>query len=396
MPNILMPALSPTMEEGKLSKWLVKVGDTVKPGDVLAEIETDKATMEVESVDSGKVTEILIAEGTEGVKVNAPIAVILGEGESAPRACAGGEDRARAVGGAGRGGREGRRCRAVATAAAPAAPKFEAAGRSRPAGRRRDGRDDRAPGAQRGDGRGDAPRQGRLHHGRGGRRVSGRLQDHPGAAAGIRAAARRRYADHRARLCRHRRRRGVRGAAADRRVHDLELRHAGDRPDHQLRRQAALYVGRAGDARRSSSAARTARRRASVRSTARISRRGTATCRGSTSSRRSARRTPRDCSRRRSARTTPVVFLENEILYGSTGLVPKVDDYVLPIGKARIARPGKDVTIVSLLDGHALRHAGDREAGRGGRRCRADRSAHAAADGHRHRHRVASRRPAGW
>src|SRR5690606_38733147 len=84
MPNILMPALSPTMEEGKLSKWLVKVGDTVKPGDVLAEIETDKATMEVESVDSGEVKELLVAEGTEGVKVNTPIAVVLGEGESAP------------------------------------------------------------------------------------------------------------------------------------------------------------------------------------------------------------------------------------------------------------------------------------------------------------------------
>src|SRR3569832_1610268 len=84
MPNILMPALSPTMEEGKLSKWLVKVGDTVKPGDVLAEIETDKATMEVESVDSGKVTEILIPEGTEGVKVTATNMVELVEGESAP------------------------------------------------------------------------------------------------------------------------------------------------------------------------------------------------------------------------------------------------------------------------------------------------------------------------
>src|SRR5215217_5577158 len=81
MPQILMPALSPTMEEGKLSKWLVKVGDTVKSGDVLAEIETDKATMEVESVDEGVVREILVAEGTEGVKVNVPIAFIQGEGE---------------------------------------------------------------------------------------------------------------------------------------------------------------------------------------------------------------------------------------------------------------------------------------------------------------------------
>ena len=78
---ILMPALSPTMEEGKLAKWLVKEGDEVAPGDVIAEIETDKATMEVEAVDEGRVGRILVEEGTEGVKVNAPIAVLLAEGE---------------------------------------------------------------------------------------------------------------------------------------------------------------------------------------------------------------------------------------------------------------------------------------------------------------------------
>jgi len=76
MPNILMPALSPTMEEGKLAKWLKKVGDDVKSGDVIAEIETDKATMEVEAVDEGPLTAILVPEGTENVKVNTPIAVI--------------------------------------------------------------------------------------------------------------------------------------------------------------------------------------------------------------------------------------------------------------------------------------------------------------------------------
>ena len=76
MPTILMPALSPTMEEGKLSKWLKNVGDDVKSGDILAEIETDKATMEVEAIDEGLLTEILVPAGTEGVKVNAPIAVI--------------------------------------------------------------------------------------------------------------------------------------------------------------------------------------------------------------------------------------------------------------------------------------------------------------------------------
>ncbi|WP_428409478.1 pyruvate dehydrogenase complex dihydrolipoamide acetyltransferase [Hyphococcus sp.] len=80
---ILMPALSPTMEEGTLSKWNVKEGDKVSSGDVIAEIETDKATMEVEAVDEGTVGKIIVAEGTENVKVNAPIAVLLEDGESA-------------------------------------------------------------------------------------------------------------------------------------------------------------------------------------------------------------------------------------------------------------------------------------------------------------------------
>ena len=80
--EILMPALSPTMEEGKLSKWLVKEGDTVKSGIILAEIETDKATMEFEAVDEGKIGKILVAEGTEGVKVNSPIATLLADGEA--------------------------------------------------------------------------------------------------------------------------------------------------------------------------------------------------------------------------------------------------------------------------------------------------------------------------
>jgi pyruvate dehydrogenase E2 component (dihydrolipoamide acetyltransferase) len=81
--EILMPALSPTMEEGTLAKWLVKEGDTVSSGDLLAEIETDKATMEFEAVDEGVIGKILIAEGTEGVKVNVAIAILLEEGESA-------------------------------------------------------------------------------------------------------------------------------------------------------------------------------------------------------------------------------------------------------------------------------------------------------------------------
>ena len=81
--EILMPALSPTMTEGNLAKWLKKEGDEVHSGDVVAEIETDKATMEVEAVDDGKIGKILVPEGAQGIKVNAPIAVLLGEGEDA-------------------------------------------------------------------------------------------------------------------------------------------------------------------------------------------------------------------------------------------------------------------------------------------------------------------------
>src|SRR5690606_3338401 len=81
--DILMPALSPTMEEGTLSKWLKKEGDAVKSGDVIAEIETDKATMEVEAVDEGTIAKLLVPEGTENVKVNTKIAVLAAEGEDA-------------------------------------------------------------------------------------------------------------------------------------------------------------------------------------------------------------------------------------------------------------------------------------------------------------------------
>src|SRR5881628_1788272 len=81
--HILMPALSPTMTEGKLAKWLKKVGDDVRAGDVIAEIETDKATMEVEAVDEGKLARILVDEGAEGVAVNTPIAVLAADGEDA-------------------------------------------------------------------------------------------------------------------------------------------------------------------------------------------------------------------------------------------------------------------------------------------------------------------------
>jgi len=114
--ELLMPALSPTMEEGTLAKWLVKEGDTVKSGQIIAEIETDKATMEFEAVDEGVIGRILVAEGTQNVKVNTPIAVIVEEGESADAAPAAAPAAATAPAAA-----------AAAPAAAPSAPAAPAA-----------------------------------------------------------------------------------------------------------------------------------------------------------------------------------------------------------------------------------------------------------------------------
>src|SRR3989338_1365873 len=93
--QILMPALSPTMTDGKLAKWHKKEGDAVESGDVLAEIETDKATMEIEATDEGTLGKILVAEGTEGVPVNQPIALLLEEGEDKSALANGGPPRGR-------------------------------------------------------------------------------------------------------------------------------------------------------------------------------------------------------------------------------------------------------------------------------------------------------------
>ena len=110
--NILMPALSPTMEKGNLAKWLVKEGDKVASGDVIAEIETDKATMEVEAVDEGTVAKIVVAEGTSDVPVNDIIAVLAAEGEDAKAAASAGAPQGGGNGGVAQGGGE--------TGAAPA------------------------------------------------------------------------------------------------------------------------------------------------------------------------------------------------------------------------------------------------------------------------------------
>src|SRR3954466_14768247 len=116
--NILMPALSPTMTEGTLAKWLRKEGDSIKAGDVIAEIETDKATMEVEAVDEGVLGKILVSDGTQGVKVNDPVRGGAGgrEGERPERRAGGG-----GRGGAGQGGEAGPRARQCAARSGPRA-----------------------------------------------------------------------------------------------------------------------------------------------------------------------------------------------------------------------------------------------------------------------------------
>jgi pyruvate dehydrogenase E1 component beta subunit len=213
--EILMPALSPTMEEGNLAKWLKKEGDSVASGDVIAEIETDKATMEVEAVDEGVIGKILIDEGAEGVKVNTPIAVLLQDGESA-------DDIGKSGGGS------------KAEEAAPdprpipsrtwKRAKYPPRERSIPSTsrsisapirifrtaprwcRRRCAKRLRDAMAEEMRANGDV-----FRNGRGSRRIPGRIQDHAGASRRVRSEARRRHADHRARVRRRRCWRGYDG-----------------------------------------------------------------------------------------------------------------------------------------------------------------------------------------
>ncbi|MGF1551574.1 MAG: pyruvate dehydrogenase complex E1 component subunit beta [Paracoccaceae bacterium] len=132
--EVLMPALSPTMEEGKLARWTVKEGDEVSSGDVIAEIETDKATMEIEAVDEGRLGKILVPEGTDGVKVNTPIAVLLEEGEDASAAEG-------AASGSGANGANG--------ATGEASPDPASSGSARPPAEARETPHDTIPGATR-------------------------------------------------------------------------------------------------------------------------------------------------------------------------------------------------------------------------------------------------------
>ncbi|SEQ47887.1 pyruvate dehydrogenase E1 component beta subunit [Devosia sp. YR412] len=348
MPQILMPALSPTMEEGKLSKWLVKVGDTVSSGDVLAEIETDKATMEVESIDAGVVKELLVAEGTEGVLVNTPIALILAEGETAeaaPVAKTAPEPSEAPVVPAEKAAEA-----APSQAAVPAAPKFvadsdpdlpegvemvemtvrQALNEAMAEELRRDP-DVFVMGEEVAEYQGAYKITQNLLQEFGPQRIIDTpITEHGFAGLAVGAAF----------------------AGLKPIVEFMTWNFAMQAIDQIINSAAKQLYMSGGQVKApmvfrgpNGAAARVGAQHSqdysawysSVPGLTVIAPYSAADAKGLL---KAAIRSP-----------NPVVFLENEILYGSTGLVPKVDDFVLPIGKARIARKGKDVTIVSFSMG---------------------------------------------
>ena len=347
--EILMPALSPTMEEGNLSKWVKKEGDHVAPGDVIAEIETDKATMEVEAVDEGTLGRILVAEGTEGVKVNTPIAVLLQDGESADAASAAKPAPAQAADDAGGKAREAADEPSAKKEAAsvPAAPKAEAAADPDiPAGTemvsttvREALRDAMAEEMRRDDavfvmGEEVAEYQGayKITQGLlqefGARRVVDTpITEHGFAGLGVGAA----FA-------------GLKPV-----VEFMTFNFAMQAIDHIVNSAAkTLYMagGQMGAPivfrGPNGAAARVGAQHSQcyaawyghIPGLKVVMPYTAADAKGLL---KAAIRDP-----------NPVVFLENEILYGQSFDVPKLDDFVLPIGKARIHKEGADVTLVSF------------------------------------------------
>ncbi|MBB4102507.1 pyruvate dehydrogenase complex E1 component subunit beta [Allorhizobium borbori] len=336
--EILMPALSPTMEEGNLAKWLKKEGDKITAGDVIAEIETDKATMEVEAVDEGVLGKILIAAGTQNVKVNTPIAVLLQDGESAadiaaPKAA----DAAPAPVAAA----------APASAPVPAAPKAEVlADPAIPAGTefvtqtvREALRDAMAEEMRRDDnvfvmGEEVAEYQGAykvtqgLLQEFGSRRVVDTpITEHGFAGIGVGAAFT-----------------GLRPI-----VEFMTFNFAMQAIDHIINSAAkTLYMsgGQMGAPivfrGPNGAAARVGAQHSQCYAAWYSQIPGLKVVMPYTAADykgllKAAIRDP-----------NPVIFLESEILYGQSFEVPKLDDFVLPIGKARIHRSGKDVTVVSF------------------------------------------------
>ena len=372
--NITMPALSPTMEEGNLAKWLVKEGDKVAPGDVIAEIETDKATMEVEAVDEGVIGKLLIEAGTEGVKVNTAIAVLLQDGESAddisssakkeePKAEAAnsGSD---AAGGKTREAAE-EPSAAKEAAKVPAAPKIEAAADPdipegtemvmttvREALRdamaeemRRDG-DVFVMGEEVAEYQGAYKiTQGLLQEFGDRRVIDTPITEHGFAGVGVAAAMT-----------------GLKPV-----VEFMTFNFAMQAIDHIINSAAKTNYMSGGQMRcpvvfrgPNGAAARVAAQHSQNYAPWYASVPGLVVI------------APYDASDAKGLLKAairsedPVVFLENELVYGRTFELPELDDHVLPIGKARVAREGSDVTIVSYSIGVGLAlEAAERLAGDG-------------------------------
>ncbi len=362
--EVLMPALSPTMEEGKLAKWLKAEGDSVTSGDVIAEIETDKATMEVEAVDEGKLGKILIPAGTEGVKVNTPIAIILADGEDATAISSNGhaqkapspkEESASAEPTAAPVApppqREVRIDAIISAAEPEIAPGTEMATISM----REALRDAMAEEMRRDEtvfiiGEEVAEYQGAYKVTQGLLDEFGprRVVDTPITEYGFAGL-------------------GVGAAFAGLRpiVEFMTFNFAMQAIDHIVNSAAKTLYMSGGQMRcpivfrgPNGAAARVAAQHsqdysawyAHVPGLKVIAPSNAADAKGLL---KAAIRDP-----------NPVVFLEHEILYGTTGEVPKDVDWVLPIGKARIVRPGRDVTIVSFARGmvHCLEAAKQLEA----------------------------------
>src|SRR5689334_11554952 len=362
--NILMPALSPTMEKGNLAKWLKKEGDTVKAGDVIAEIETDKATMEVEAVDEGTVARILVPEGTENVKVNTPIALLAGEGESAtavetpaaaPQPKSNGKDQPPAATAA----PPEKKAEAAPTApAAPAAPRQAiAADPDIPAGTemvtitvrealrdamaeemRRD-KDVFVMGEEVAEYQGAYKvTQGLLQEFGPKRVIDTPITEHGFAGLGIGAAL----------------------AGLKPVVEFMTFNFAMQAMD-QLINSAAKTLYMSGGQMGcqivfrgpNGAAARVAAQHSQDYSAWYSHIPGLKVIVPSTAA------DAKGLLKAAIRDLNPVIFLENEILYGHSSPVPKLDDFVLPIGKAKIARPGNDVTIVSWSMGmiYALKAA---------------------------------------
>ena len=343
--QILMPALSPTMEEGKLAKWLVKTGSQIKPGDIIAEIETDKATMEVEAVDEGTVSELLIAEGTDKVKVNTPIATVVAEGEAN-----GAAKSATAAPAAKSSPAESKPAAASAPAAAPAPPAAPAIadtsvapGTEMITQTMREALRDAMAEEMRRDpdvllmGEEVAQYQGAYKVSQGLLDEFGprRVIDTPITEQGFAGI-------------------GVGAAMAGLKpiVEFMTWNFAMQAIDQIINSAAkTLYMsgGQMGCPMvfrgPNGAAARVAAQHsqcysawyAHVPGLKVVIPSNPADAKGLL---KSAIRDP-----------NPVLVLENEMLYGVSGPVPKVDDWLVPIGKARIARPGKDVTIVSFARG---------------------------------------------